>query len=191
MILPEHFQWTFTPRQRHGRAAARLERYAAACSGDSGSKWLNQTPDLKHGGKVGENRMFPNKRRNKNWPKQPLKYGNAPIATADHRSLFVRMCIMKWCEVRNNTPLLQGAMATVALWAADLVRSKRRHLHYLNSGPTGAHSDSVFHRNASRCIIFCLLFVYMKPYTCPNYLDRFTMTSNAKVSFVIRVTNDE
>lgn len=72
--------------------------------------------------------------------------------------------------------------------------AEERHLHYLSSAPTGAHTDSLSREtHIIKLHDFSLLsyFVCMKLYNSPNYLDGFTMASNVKASLAIRVTDNE
>lgn len=75
-------------------------------------------------------------------------------------------------------------MATVALWAADLVRGKRRHLHFLQ-----VHKCDVSLGHLVTPHRFLLFF-------CLHKIVQLTLIDsqrhqNVKVSFVIRVAGDE
>lgn len=64
-------------------------------------------------------------------------------------------------------------MATVALWAADLVRGKRRHLHFLQM-----HKCDVSLGHLVTLHRFPLFFLFTQK--CTTYLDRFTKASKCK-----------
>lgn len=98
--------------------------------------------------------MFQNKRTNK------IKYGNAPIATAENRCLFVRMCIREWLGIKQDG--VRSGITHVfcrALWQRWLheqltLFAAKGHIYIIWIQDLQVHTGSVFHRNTSRCIFF-------------------------------------